>query len=258
MTKHETSWQFPRILFLHQPKTGGISLRTTIAAQYPKENTLEIRPNPRIKTPEDLKNELPGDLSEIHFIHGHTIWGIHNFVPSPFIYITMLRDPIERIISLYYYVRSTPSHRLFSQVKTENISLEGFLALEGAFGEIENQQTKLLAGKFAPDDRCTADILEQAKDNLDRFFIVGLTEQYDKSLRVFSNLFGWENADVIYANVTPVRPRRHEVSQSILDKIREYNFYDIGLYSFAQKMLEEQVVHPERILSKKYMQANRQ
>lgn len=231
-------------------------MRTTIAAQYPKENVLELRPNPRIRTPEDLKHELPDDLSEIHFIHGHTIWGIHNFVPSPFIYITMLRDPIERIISLYYYVRSTPSHRLFSQVKAESISLEDFLALQGALGEIDNQQTKLLAGKFAPDDRCTADVLEQAKYNLDRFFIVGITEQYDKSLHVFSNLFGWQNADVIYANVTSVRPRRQEVPQSILNKIYEHNAYDIDLFSFAQKMLEEEVVHPKRVLSKKCMQAD--
>ncbi len=76
-------------------------------------------------------------------ILGHISFGLHEFLPQPFTYITFLRDPVERIISLFYFIRRVPGHPYYSSIVSSNMSLEEFVG-SGISKEVDNVQTRLL------------------------------------------------------------------------------------------------------------------
>jgi len=57
---------------------------------------------------EDFKKLPPDASNSIRFIRGHFEFGVHKYLYRPYTYITMLRHPIERAISWYYFVKQNP------------------------------------------------------------------------------------------------------------------------------------------------------
>jgi len=51
----------------------------------------------------------------------------------------MLRNPIDWIISHYYYVRRIPRHYLYNRVVSQNMNLEEYV-MSGILSEINNEQ----------------------------------------------------------------------------------------------------------------------
>ena len=90
-------------IFLHVRKAGGTSMRhamrwgtgfarchvtTDVEASAYRNLTLERR-------------------KEIGLLQGHLLYGVHNHCPGDHAYVTMLRDPVRRVVSAYYYVTKT-------------------------------------------------------------------------------------------------------------------------------------------------------
>ena len=76
---------------------------------------------------------------------GHMGFGLHDYLPQGASYITMLRDPIDRIVSHYYYVLQNQGHYLHKEVAGKGLSLEQF-ADSALSTELDNGQTRVLAG----------------------------------------------------------------------------------------------------------------
>ncbi|NEO03330.1 MAG: sulfotransferase family protein, partial [Moorea sp. SIO3I7] len=93
------------LIFLHIPKTAGTTLHYIINRQYKSEYIFEV--NCR-----ESRNELirmsEVQKSKIKVIRGHMEFGWHEFIAQPCTYITMLRDPVERVISFYFYILRQP------------------------------------------------------------------------------------------------------------------------------------------------------
>ena len=77
--------------------------------------------------------------------------------------------------------------------------------LEAAGATVANVQTRMIAGRPRGHvvDR---DDLEQAKDNLDRFLVVGLTERYDESFILMRRGLGWKLPLYATRNVRKAAP----------------------------------------------------
>src|SRR5438874_1730089 len=100
------------LLFLHIPKTGGSTLSKILERQYPRAQTLTL---------DDQKiaqfKTLPvAERGRYCLVKGHLHFGLHHFIPRPSTYITLLREPVERVLSFYHYARSTPDHYLYTQL----------------------------------------------------------------------------------------------------------------------------------------------
>jgi len=228
------------VIFLHVPKAAGSTLHTVFNRQYKRANVFTIDEEQSI---EDLKQLSKTQRAQIEVLKGHMYFGLHELLPQPSTYITILRDPVERVISHYYYILRNPSNELYNQVASTGMSLKDFV-LSGLSLEIDNGQTRLLSstGAVVPYKQCSSEVLESAKQNVkERFSTIGFVERFDETLILLKRAFKWDMPFYTKSNVTQNRPLKTEISKSTLDVIEAYNQLDIQLYQFAQERFEEQI-----------------
>jgi hypothetical protein len=228
----------PTLIFLHIGKTAGTSLRRILHRRFKASEILRVETPWR--NPERLRREETLDYfatipeerrASARLIEGHVIFGIHQRVPRPSTYITLLRDPVALVISQYNFVLRRPRHWLHERVVKEHMDLAGYVR-SGIALESDNSQIRALSGdRTTPFGECTEAMLEEAKRNLEAdFSVVGLTERFDESLIFLKRAFGWSNVHYVRANVSP---RRDPVAPETIRAIEEQNALDLELYRWA-------------------------
>lgn len=239
------------LIFLHISKAGGSTLHTILEKQYPGVGHYFTSGNPRGEEKGRWERLSMEERENISVVRGHVNYGVHEFIKKPSVYITMLRNPVERVISHYYFHKRDVGHYLHKESLSENWTLEDFVCKTT---ENDNGQTRALAGvldvySFLRAGQsaisfggCGREILEIAKSNLRDFAVVGLTERFDESLILLKRTLGWQNAPVyVKENVTADRPRKEVVPQDVLDLIKKHNELDIELYRYATELFENQI-----------------
>ena len=256
------------VIFLHIPKVGGTTVNKIINRQYKPNTIYRVRDDDsRHKRIQDCVDEfkvLPSSEKEkIKVVMGHMGFGLHNFLPQPSVYITLLRDPVERTISYYYYVLRRPNHYLYQKVTSEKMSLKDCIHA-GISIELDNSQTRIIAAtkgdsdSLIPFGQCNVEMLERAKKNLQEYFIgVGLVESFDKSLLLFKKLLNWNNIFYIKRNVTKNRPLKSDFSQETLNLIQKQNEFDLELYRYAAELFNEQVAQQGLSFEKELQKFNK-
>jgi hypothetical protein len=228
------------IIFLHIPKTAGTTFLSILLREYKSDNISYLYGDKTIRSMDaiDKFKGLPErERMKIRVLIGHMKFGLHEYMQQPVTYITFLREPIERIISHYYYVVRYSDHYLHDQVIAENINLKDYVA-RGLTDETNNGQTRLLSGvgKNFPYGACPPEILESARDNISNHFsVVGISERFDESLVLMTNLFGWRLHYYYKENVTNKRTLKEQIPPAALAVIKKYNQLDIQLYERAKK-----------------------
>jgi galactose-3-O-sulfotransferase len=250
----------PTVIFLHIGKTGGMTLRTVLNRQFPDAEVFVLRNRDRIPRNQRLRREETvqqfAALSEsvrerVRLIEGHTIFGIHELVPRPSTYITLLRHPVSLTVSQYRFVVRRPRHWLHSEVTSNETSLEAYVR-SGISLETDNSQTRALSGDTAtPFGECSEEMLNLAKSNIDRHFsVVGLTERFDESLVLLQNVFGWSRLHYVPTNVAPREGPREPVPAATTRLIEEQNAIDMELYRWAARRFEHAVASDPSFASK--------
>lgn len=237
----------PTVIFLHIGKTAGTTMRRVLRRQFPASKTLLIR-NREIKErdpdAEGLRREQTlaffAEMSEseragARLILAHTVFGLHEYVPRPSTYITMLRDPVRLTMSQYHYVARNPKHPLHAQATAEGATLASYVT-SGSALEADNSQVRAISGDLdTPFGGCSPDMLERAKRNIEEHFsFVGMTERFDESLILLRRTFGWKPPYYVAANVTP-SSRKEAVPASTRAVIEEMNALDRQLYDWADE-----------------------
>ncbi|MED4116868.1 sulfotransferase family 2 domain-containing protein [Priestia megaterium] len=219
------------IIFMHIPKTGGTTLNDIFKKSYAENEIYDHVPLEAMRNHfSQLKEE---DKKEIKAISGHHFYGIHDLFSKPYTYFTMMRNPIERVISLYYFLKTYPG---YYEENMRNMSFEEYIdwdpqARNGQIHQICGQNSQLS--------------LEKAKENLKVFEVVGITEMFNESLLLLKNKFNWANIEYKKENVTKSRPRISEVSPKIIKKIEKNNELDIELYEFIKSNFIKQLKRAE-------------
>ena len=100
------------------------------------------------------------------------------------------RNPIEREVSRFFYVQHATWEKITYAPEFQNITLKEF-ALHHAY---DNFITRVFAGKTHDDAdiAVTRDDYEQARQFLNEFVLVGLTDEMDESIVRFAQAFGWD------------------------------------------------------------------
>lgn len=160
---------------------------------------------------------------------------------------TFLRDPFERLVSLYWFSRSaTDDNILYSAAK--QLSFDEFLLLgRRGLGDVShplrpqiwNNQTYQLAHGYGSgvgiDDCDPKALLARAKRNLSMFDYVGFTETLNSdAFRIFRAVGGTPEVTRKATNVTGGRPRVDDLPQSTIALLCEMTELDQELYRYAQ------------------------
>jgi hypothetical protein len=233
------------IVFLHIPKTAGSTLNSIMERQYSRRQfyslyPTRLYPDGNAKQFHSMSTE---QRAQLRLLTGHVGYGFHCELPNPVTYFTLLRDPIERVISFYYYVRRNAGHYLHDYTLAQNLSLPQFVA-SGSTEVNDNLSVRMISGhwKDIAYGQCTREMLEMAKQNLREYFaVVGLAERFDESLLLLKQAFGWRNVYYMRHNVTQDRPRQGELPVDTLNLIRQHNQLDGDLYDFARTLFEAQL-----------------
>jgi hypothetical protein len=253
--------KFPRILstqirtgqqiyFLHIHKTAGTSLTVILDGYFrPKEVCTAHQWHQLLAIPRN-------QLSRYRLFRGHFHYCFHTLLPEKPIYITFLRDPIDRAISRYLHLQRDKMHYLYPRVSA--MSFAEFLRDPVTRAQVHNLQVRTLAFDFdidavvqavgkpltarlemeqhinnimrdLPDDQ----LLSVAKQRLATFAFVGITEKFQASLDQLTALFGWSSARMVHLGGPDKPVRKEPLPASIIDELRALNWADIELYNEA-------------------------
>ena len=226
------------IIFTHIPKCAGTSLRESLIKNN-INNSLIYRPEKGIRG-------IIGYKQDFAYMVGHWPYGTENLI-SPFnparhrkkIYITILREPLDHMISFFYFQKQLGRKSLFKK-KIDEYDIVSFYQNNPAAC---NLQTKFTAGLFL-ERFCRYTIFQRgsylqllsAKKNLiHNYPYVCQFEKLDIDLK---NIALDLNLDFcsVYDQTTKTRnrPASDKIDQDIIDQLMQYNRLDFQLYKYAQ------------------------
>lgn len=222
-------------LFLHIQKTAGSSVVHAASRHYAGS----------LISHGGCWGRSPDSLKDICFISGHIGYDFcRSLIPGRFSF-TFLRDPVERVVSMYYFCRVQDPSLFIIYERANTLDLKEFLG--EAFSDpwikknIWNNQVWQLAHGYAHlDNRTISDfhgeeLLDLAKKHLEEMSYVGFTETFSKDCQaIFSHLRMPLTDAIPMANVNHTRPLLQNLTEKDIDAIRNLTVLDQELYNYAK------------------------
>jgi len=235
----ESSKSADPIVFIHIPKTGGMTMHAMIRDIYKPYELHKI--NPAMESIEKYQSLSMDRKDKLKVIYGHMDYWIHELLPANSRYVTLMRNPVERVISHYHYVRRTANDPL--QELAMRSSLDDWVA-QCNLNEMDNGQTRRLSG--SPDSvrfgECSAEMLEWARHNVQQnFALVGITERFDETYGLMSKMFDWPIKSYLPKNVAQQRSSIKEIPVRTIRLIEKFNTLDMELYEYATRLFAERL-----------------
>jgi hypothetical protein len=252
------------LIFFHIPKAGGTTMNTILqhclADKYfnigfgeePPDTSLWVYSTARIaKKFHQLSAMRQG---EVRCMGGdHLTYDVHTIFDQPSRFFTILRHPVDRVISNFFFLqtwRSLPCYRFI-----KDLTLEQYLD-SGIGLDQDNQQVRMVSGcreldaPWDPEGRpiSTPPVerlhLEMAKRNIEeRFIVAAPLEQFTALVWFLKRLYGWPLHRVLFriANKNANRPRLENVSEAARKRLETLNQYDIELYEWVKARFAKQI-----------------
>jgi len=225
--------QKQRLLFDHVPKTAGVTISRVLSDLLGEPYALEATSNPHFTM---LKAAGSRKLLAGHF------WFIKDETLSEeWYYATIIRDPIDRFLSQYYFNRTLGINAPDPQVlAARTLTLQQYL--DYSVPEIIHSYTNIQAIHFA--QRMCDDPYKLTDDQLYNVACASLME-YD-CVGVYEDLLGFVNAicrDFGFSPITALphlnitaQPRdERDITDDVLARLRKANGVDIQLYHWVRE-----------------------
>lgn len=223
------------LVFTHIPKVGGLTLEGAL-----EKKLLGLR----------------GNADDIEFHTGHRSFGIHEELDRPATYMAFVRNPLDRLVSTYYFCRARPDdhypmHRAIGRhIVEHDLSLERFILDAVEQLGIADVQTRFVSGAEAGDELpyepLGPDSLATALHNLEHHFsMIGLTERFDESLVLLLHTYGWDTLSYAHRN-TSAGAQRDPVTDEMAAHVRAISALDWQLYEACTAIYDERVARLAR------------
>lgn len=227
------------VVHLHIPKSGGSSLETILHKVLRRERVFMAYPHLNGHVSDYARLPFRDKLA-FKAISGHFSYEIRGMLPAGSRCVTILRHPVDRIISSYYMFLHVENHPRSLAIKNRNITLEQFA--DPAYGfQQDNIQTKYVAG-VPRDQACTEAHLERAIHVLsDELATFGILERFAESIFLFAKAFGWSSAPLNHNGLNTKRPKRESLDRSVLAQVTRHNLHDMHLYALAYRLFDDRM-----------------
>lgn len=246
------------LLFLHIPKTAGTSFRDLLGRRFTPADTLSLG----LEDSQGIRQKIVA-TDRYRFIHGHLPYEVVNFfLRRPFLF-TLLRDPVDRAISAFQYMKQQSStmkqralrghisaERAHDYAKAQALTLSEFVHYEprAAARHLGNLHVEFLTcpdlekrHQYKPDYEIvvSAKDLDLARTRLTTFDAIGLAERLEDSAEYLACVLQTRPfGELPWTNKTRSRPKLEEVDSATLTALREMTSYDRQLYAFASELFE--------------------
>ena len=220
------------IIFVHPPKVAGTNLRFFMTALASHNPSIRIRrfALPRVAgnasnvITEGWRGGLASAESEpdetfknLNFISGHFPVGIHKRLKGHFNYIPMIRDPVEREISVLNFS--------YQRGRIEKESAMRYLMEEA----IDNPQTRMIAGENFMSGPCAEETYNAAHANIQQHFL--FAAPHTAAFEVMQVLAGFYRSGpfaIAKAQVTGIK-LIDGLSEELTAKLRAKHAFDMRL-----------------------------
>lgn len=229
-------------------KTGGTALRHRLinhfgeAAVYPAKGLDGLDPLTPYISIDHMRKRLEARGREIRVVTGHFPLRTIEEIDGEFTTLTLLRDPVERMLSNLRQRREDRfGRRLAGRSEASRHAGKPLEAIyEDYRGIADNQLTKQLAltpaeikASLSSPARLSRDQLERAEEALTAMGAYGLQERFEEFCEDLAARFGWQLGEPEVVNATAPL----EASERLRAQIAEDNALDIELYEFAVQSL---------------------
>ena len=222
-----------RIVHLHIPKTAGTALRTAFERHYGSD--LRVFPGRYEANFADVEKET------YDFFSGHIGFDTARRLDGDV--ITILRNPVDRFVSIYYFWRQLYASKVEDSWNTQlaaRYPLDEFVRITDVPSLIEEFQNRctfqIAAGSSIEDRRRLRlsglnddSIFKLALSNLDQIKVIGIQERLDGFIGAIESTCG-VSLDLKPVNVTKERPSLKEISAASRRAIQEWVYLDVELY----------------------------
>lgn len=243
--------QFPRLCFVHVPKTAGSSLNEFFSEIY---GELKL---PAFTTL-DYKSYTQAQLKEYLFYSGHCYWRDYTRLPSDTRTFTVLRNPVARVVSLYQYWGTISVDHIDDEniVAAMNIakssSIYEFISSKNSFireaivcGQVRQflrpdleQQVELLCNT----DPGQRETIAQVYDTLSKFEAVMTVERLSNSLPAFLRKLGLTGFGT-FPHLNSSRRKDNIDLGRVKDLLLDLSYVDFAIYEVAQSLEERLLPH---------------
>ena len=223
------------LYFSHIPKTAGMTFRTIVEDHFHCDEICPATLNAHVaKIPQE-------DLQRYRLFRGHLGFiNLPELLPGKnVVNVTVLREPIARVISHYDYIRRMPKDPHYPAVKDMTLAEFAQKLTAGKVGKNIQTYHVAKAFKFSLEDLSPAETLELARNSLDTFAFVGLVERFQDSLFLLSYIFGWKPIlNSRKENAAKVKKPHSEIPAETLEIIKQNTLLDQDLYAYSKEVFE--------------------
>lgn len=224
------------MVFSHIPRTGGTSLRAFISARVERSRHMDALSDFAFLTDSELRG--------YDFIATHCGYGVFKRLPGA-ARLIVLREPVERVVSHYYYLRAVVEEISYGSHYAKSLSLAEFVALLNPAVRIgvENVQTwhliedKNIGFRKRYGDLGDVDKVDLAFANLLTFDLVGFHHALDALVADVEKMFP-ANALAMPRLAASNRPPLDELDSPTLEMIRSRVKLDLMLYQRASQYFQ--------------------
>lgn len=206
-------------VFIHIPKTSGSTVCAALRKKFAK--SAQISWYGRQKFRSGLRALAEEINSETKFVAGHFFYGIDTHISQPVQYFTILRHPVERVISSYEFTRRRDLATTDMPEVVGDAQKYDILSYMEKYPQQFNTQTSMLSGGTQN--------LELAKTHLQNCFfgVQDFTEAYTvlalKKMGFHPRIPRSKNINF----------QKRQYDNDVIDVIRSRCEMDMALYDFA-------------------------
>jgi hypothetical protein len=237
-------WVLPRpqrILFEHIPKCGGSTVFTWLKSQFPDRFIYGIKGYSPTESRADFISLSDRQRHGYFLVFGHSahkLLGHSHPESNP---ITLFRDPLEKVVSLYYHAKQDKNHYLHeSACKME--------ALDFILSEISPELHNNFVYRFTGIPHSTSnqnpeEAVSKTIDALRKYRFITTVDFLDEAMPHAQTLFSFPKKYPCGSCVGRRNRPREILSEEIRNKMESVNIADCMLYAHIHSKLSGKHTH---------------